>query len=288
MQHHFLVGVLVHAHVHDHLAALRELDRIADQVDQDLAHPSGVADYRHRHLRRDVARQFQPLLLAAQGQRLDRVADLVVQLERNRLQLQLPRLDLGEVEDVVDDSQERFGRQLGHVQVVALLARQLRVQGQFGHADDAVHGRADFMAHVRPELALGPVGRLRSLLRLLQRDLGLLADGDVTRHAEGADDLTLLVAQRHLGRRGPGFAAVGPRLLFHHVHERFGGADDALFVVESLLGVLGQEVIEVGLAGGLLRVLDAVPLGQGVVDADEAALEVLEVDAVGPRPVCAR
>ena len=37
---------------------------------------------------------------------------------------------------------------------------EVGVEHQLGHADDAVHRRADFVAHVRQKLALGPVGRL--------------------------------------------------------------------------------------------------------------------------------
>ncbi|MNN81034.1 hypothetical protein D3C81_1978160 [compost metagenome] len=39
--------------------------------------------------------------------------------------------------------------------VVALAGIQLGQQRQVTHADDGVHGRADFMAHVGEELALG-------------------------------------------------------------------------------------------------------------------------------------
>ena len=76
------------------------------------------------------------------------------------------------------------GRRLDHVQVLALLGRQVGVQGQLGHADDAVHRRADLVAHVGQELALGPVGRLGGLPGLAQLLLGLLALGDVVDHAE--------------------------------------------------------------------------------------------------------
>ena len=34
--------------------------------------------------------------------------------------------------------------------------REVGVQGQLGHAEDAVHRRADLVAHVRQELGLGP------------------------------------------------------------------------------------------------------------------------------------
>ena len=57
---------------------------------------------------------------------------------------------------------------------------EVGVQGQLGHAEDAVHGRADLVAHVGQELALGPVGRLGRLLRRLQLHFRLLALGDLT------------------------------------------------------------------------------------------------------------
>ena len=41
------------------------------------------------------------------------------------------------------------------VGVLALLGRERRVEQQAGHADDAVHRRADLVAHRREELALG-------------------------------------------------------------------------------------------------------------------------------------
>ena len=53
--------------------------------------------------------------------------------------------------------------------------RQVGVEGQLGHADDAVHGRADLVAHVGQELALGPVGGLGGVLGLAQFLLGPLA-----------------------------------------------------------------------------------------------------------------
>ena len=52
---------------------------------------------------------------------------------------------------------------------------EVGVEHQLGHADDAVHGRADLVAHVGQELALGPAGGLRLLARLLQL-VGALGD----------------------------------------------------------------------------------------------------------------
>ena len=50
--------------------------------------------------------------------------------EETTLQLQLAGLDLAEVENVVDDGQQGLGRDLDHVEIVALFARQAGLQGQ--------------------------------------------------------------------------------------------------------------------------------------------------------------
>ena len=81
-----------------------ELDGVADQVEQHLPQPAGVADQGVGHVRLHVADQFQPLLVGAHGQGAQGVADRRPQREVGRVQLQLAGLDLGEVEQVVDDA----------------------------------------------------------------------------------------------------------------------------------------------------------------------------------------
>ena len=55
-------------HAHDHLALVGELDGVADQVEQHLAQPAGVADQGVGHVRLHVADQLQPLLVGPHGQ----------------------------------------------------------------------------------------------------------------------------------------------------------------------------------------------------------------------------
>jgi hypothetical protein len=77
------------------------------------------------------------------------------------LHRQLAGLDLGKVEDVVDDAEQVLGGAMDLLDVVALLGggRDLGLQREVRHADDGVHRRADFVAHVGQEVALG-AGRL--------------------------------------------------------------------------------------------------------------------------------
>src|SRR5262249_24707103 len=127
-----------------------------------------------------------------------------------------------------------------------------------------------------PQAVLGALdGQGEAVAGLAQLLLGDLAGGDVARDAEGAYDGARLVAHRHLGRRTPGDAAVGPGLALLGVDERPAGADDLLLVLVGLAGVLGAEDVEVGLAGVLGRVGQAETAGALAVDAEEAAGGVL-------------
>src|SRR5262249_7150550 len=106
-------------------------------------------------------------------------------------QLQLARLNLGQVEYVVDEGEQVLGRpvdllqvraELPHVQVCHLLLDQLGVQ------DNGVQGCAQLVADVGQELALGAVSDLGYLL-------GLVELAHIAEDADGADDLTSGVAQ---------------------------------------------------------------------------------------------
>ena len=148
---------------HGDLALVGELDGVAHQVDEDLAQPAGVAA-QTAPARPDATAQMNssPFSWARTASSGGDVVQQCAQVEVQRLQLELARLDLGEVEDVVDDRQQRLAARAHGLGVAPLLLVQLGVQQQPGHADDAVHGRADLVAHVGQELALGDVGRLGS------------------------------------------------------------------------------------------------------------------------------
>ncbi len=194
-----IVGValraLLHPDEHHHFAALGELDGVADQIDEDLPQANRVADHEIRHVRRDVAGQLQILGVGAEAETAHSVRHRVAQLELDGIEVELAGLYFGEVEDVVDDGQQAVGRAFDHLQVIALLDGEGGFEGELSHAEDAVHGRADLMAHVGQEIALGPVGRLRRLLGALERQGRAPAFGHVGGHAEEADDLAGLVAE---------------------------------------------------------------------------------------------
>jgi hypothetical protein len=91
------------------MTLLRELDRIADEVHQDLAQAQRVANECGRNGGVDLDEKLQRLLVCTHGQRSQRLVDNVGEREGNRLEAQASRLNLREVEDVVENLEQRSG-----------------------------------------------------------------------------------------------------------------------------------------------------------------------------------
>jgi hypothetical protein len=84
-------------------------------------------------------------------------------VEVGRLELQLAGLDLGQVEDVVDDREQGEPGTLEALGEPPLVVVEVGAQQQLVEPDDAVHRGADLMAHRGQELRLQP-GRLHRLV----------------------------------------------------------------------------------------------------------------------------
>ena len=90
------------------------------------------------------------------------------------VQLETAGFDLREVEDVVDDRQQRLAGCVDRLGVVALLVIERRVEEQPAHPDDGVHRRPDLVAHRRQERALRLVRGVGVAPCLLQLDRPLV------------------------------------------------------------------------------------------------------------------
>src|SRR6516162_3107078 len=121
----------------------------------------------------------------------------------------------------------------------------------------------------------------RSALLMSEQDLlRLLALGDVAGDAEGADDVSALVSERHLGGGYPALPAIEPADQFFLPDQRPAGANDLLLVGHGALGILLGEEVKIGLAHDLCRIVKMESIHHGFVDAEETAGGVFEVDAV--------
>ncbi|MNS82123.1 hypothetical protein D3C72_1158580 [compost metagenome] len=75
--------------------------------------------------------------------------------------LQVARLNLGVVEDVVEDLQQGFAAVLDGGQIAPLGLAEMGILQQGQPPQNAIHGGANFMAHGGEEDRLGPIGLLR-------------------------------------------------------------------------------------------------------------------------------
>ncbi|WP_249931324.1 hypothetical protein [Ramlibacter sp. 2FC] len=166
-QQHIARPLLQHAHADRDLAVLGELDRVVGKVDQDLTEPQRVTDHPLGHRVLHVDHQLQTL---GRGLFLDHVGDAgqhLLELEVDRLYIELAGLDLGEVQHVVQDAQQVAAGAQHLVQVVALARVQSALGHQLGHAEQRVHRGAYLVAHVGQELRFHARGVLRGTLGAL-------------------------------------------------------------------------------------------------------------------------
>ena len=125
------------------------------------------------------ADQLEPFLVRPHGQRLHRVAQALAKSNGTGSSSNLPAsiFEKSRMSLMIDSSDSADSRTM--LQVFALLGGQRRVEHQFGHADDGVHRRADLVAHVGQERALGPIGGLGGFFRHAQFGFVPLAAADV-------------------------------------------------------------------------------------------------------------
>src|SRR5260370_5024175 len=90
-----------------------------------------------------------------------------------------PASILRKIKNVVDDGEERVGRESNQAEIFALGLRELGVEDEFGHAKNAVERRTNFVAHVGQEGALRRAGGFGCAFGSFQLLLELLALCDV-------------------------------------------------------------------------------------------------------------
>ena len=74
-----------------------------------------------------------------------------------------PQHHFRKVENVVDDVEEVLAGLVCSRGEALLSSAESAAEQQFGHSENAVHGRADFVAHGRQELALGAAGAVGAI-----------------------------------------------------------------------------------------------------------------------------
>jgi len=174
------------------MALIGELHRIAHQIDHHLPQAPPISHHSPGGLRVVAQHQLQPLGPGPGRHEEHHVLRRLEEVKGRRNEGHGPRFDLGQVQYVVDDVQQRFRRGLDDIQVTVLPGGELRPLEDLRHAEDAIHGGADLMAHPGQKCALGAVGRIG----------GVSGPGQLRLRFEGLGDIHL---DRHeMGDPAPG------------------------------------------------------------------------------------
>ena len=196
---------------------------------------------------------------------------------------ELAGLDAREVEDVVDDAEQqaRGGAQLGQVTALALAQRGLVEQG--GHAEDRVHRRADLVAHVGQELALGTIRRFGRIARHAQLGFECALGGDVAGEAVEAGQLAVHITDRDLGALDAPDVAVAVAqleleefegLIARTVRTRDRSGVDR--IIGQHLAPMRDELARIDADDALHRIADRDDLALGIARVDEMAVEAVD------------
>ncbi len=144
---------------------LGELDGVAQQVEQDLHQALFVREHGGRHRAAEDMAELDALVLGAEPAEVDDPLDERGEVELVRDQLHLASLDLGQIEDVIDQAQEVLAGGADHLDALpAALGELLHALEDLGITEDAVEGRSELVAHAGEEIALGLAGFIGGLL----------------------------------------------------------------------------------------------------------------------------
>src|SRR6185436_17651473 len=155
-------------HAQRNLATIGELHGIAAEVDQHLAQPNCVDANPRQRLRGRIAQQCDSLGRRTRRQHFRRLLYELDQITLDWIELQPARLDLREIEHVVDDRQQRIGRAMNGLGEATLGGIEARIEQQRRHAQHAVHRRAQLVTHACNEVALRTTEDLQLLIALFE------------------------------------------------------------------------------------------------------------------------
>jgi len=187
-------------------AVVGKLDCIGEQVQKNLTQPGQISGQTDRINRLKTTDQQQPLGIGLGRHQFKHLFQQGCRTERQLLQLNLAGINLGKVQDIVDDSQQQLTTGRNGIHITLLLIGKRGLGQQPGHADHAVHRSTDLMTHVGQKLHLG-------LCRFFQRLIGTFFLGDVTGKSHRTQQTAVLILNRCLvGLHPDALAPAGDQL----------------------------------------------------------------------------
>ncbi len=115
-------------------ARLRELHAVADKIDQHLPQARRIDHHRPRQVAADLDGDIDALGVGAAGKQLGDFLKQGLEVGRFGVEVEAPGLDLGEIEHVVDERQQRLAGGMDGAGVGRLVGRQGRLGEEVGQA----------------------------------------------------------------------------------------------------------------------------------------------------------
>ena len=167
-----------------HVAAIGELERVGEEVGEDLPHAQGVAEHvtapGFEQAAVDVDAEHELAAMRERGVGVAQRAQQLGQIESGGLQRELAGFDLRQVEHVGDDGRQGLRVVDDLVEVVLAFGRlDIAFARQLRQAQHAVERRAQLVAGVGEESALRAVGCFGLVARSRQGLRRLAPLGDV-------------------------------------------------------------------------------------------------------------
>ena len=160
----------------------------------------------------------------------DAFADDAVGVDGGEGELELARLDLAQIEQIVGEARHvaAGGVDVLEIVLVALVADrpETLLHHHFGEAQDGVQGRADFMADLGEKVGLGGARGLGGVARSGEPPLGLALAGEIAHERAKVRGLARADPRQRQRQRNRTAAAIAPDRL-QRARGRFGFADAA-------------------------------------------------------------
>src|SRR5713101_8572795 len=124
-------------------------------MDENLAQAVWVTHQLGRDIRHDVVSQLKALGIGAHSYRCGGFCNECAQIKVSLLKLKVASLRCGQIEDIVNQTQERVPSSPESPNICPLLTVQRGLPKQISHTNDGIHRSTNFMAHVGKEFSFG-------------------------------------------------------------------------------------------------------------------------------------
>ena len=141
-------------------ALIGELDRVAGEIGENLAQALAVRAHEARRRGAERRGDLDAFALGSGREQFHHAFDQLAQIDRLDDEIEMAGLDLREIEDLVDERDQRAARTADRLDVARILGIERGLAQEVGHAEDAADRGADLVAHRRQEARFGLVGRL--------------------------------------------------------------------------------------------------------------------------------